>query len=285
MLRLNHLQNWKFKNPEMGIQYCIDKMNSRGKTYFEMNELIKSIEAYEKGLSIRKNLISAMGAGLSCMKKEYYQLSVKYFTTAIEINPKGLNSFILLTEAYVKDNKVDSAKRLIDGVFPIFKDSLTFLTQAYNVYNKLSDTNNCIVILTKISELEPNKSEVFFNLGVMYEKKGNIKLSEKNYKSALTISPNEFKINFNLAVLYFNRYAQLSNDIALKQNLEHYTIDEKKLERITWIDKAKPYVDFCLKIQPNNTKILTILYHYYLTNEQSDDAQKTLNRIDELNRK
>ncbi len=272
----------EIKNPELGLEYCVDVMNARGKSYFEMSEWIKSIEAYEKGLSIRKNYNSALGAGLSCLKKEYYNLAQKYFMISIELNPTKVNSFVLLSEAYVRDQKLDSALKIIDGAYTLFKDSITFLTQAYNVYSLKNDTNKCIEVLSTLTQKQSNFPELFYNLGVWLEKKGDFKSAEKNYKSAILILPNEFKYNFNLSVLYFNRYAQLSNDISLKQNLEHYTIDEKILERIVWIDKAKPFANKCLEIQPNNVQVLAILYYYYLTNEDTEKAEDTLKRIEEL---
>lgn len=272
----------EIKNPKIGIQYCVDVTNARGKTYFEMSEWMKSLESYEKGLSYQKNYISALGAGLSSMKKEYFTLAQKYFMMVIELNPTRVNSFVLLSEAYIKDSKIDSAVKIIDSAYPVFKDSLTFLMQAYNVYNLKNDTNKCIEILNTIISKEKNNPEIYFNLGVLYEKKNNIRLAETNYKSAIKISPNEYKYNFNLTALYFNRYAQLSNDIALKQNLEHYNLEEKHLERISWISKTKPYLNVCLKSQPDNVHLLTILYYYYFTLEETENAQKTLKRIEEL---
>ncbi len=280
--KFKSFEELEIKNPQIGIQYCVDVINSRGKSYFEMKEWIKSLEAYEKGLAYRKNYISALGAGLSAMKKEYYTLAQKYFMQVIELNPTKVNSYVLLTEAYVKDNKIDSAIKIIDSAYPVFKDSLTFLMQAYNVYNFKKDTNKCIDILSSIIVHQNNSPEIYYNLGVLYEKKGNFKQAEKNYKLAIDFLPNEYKYNYNIAVLYFNRYAQLSNDIALKQNLEHYTIDEKNLERISWIGKAKPYLNVCLQIEPDNLQLLSILYYYYITFEHNEDAQNTLKRIEEL---
>lgn len=280
--KFKSFEEFEIKNPQIGLQYCVDVMNARGKSYFENKDWIKSIEAYEKGLSIKKNYNSAIGAGLSSLKKEYYSLAQKYFMLSIELNPTKVNSFVLLTEAYIRDSKIDSAVIIIDGAYAVFMDSTAFLTQAYNVYNLKNDTNKCINVLNKIVKIQPNNSEAFFNLAVMYEKKGDIKKSEINYKNAIKILPQEYKYNFNLSVLYYNRYAQLSNDIALKQNLEHYNLDEKNLERISWMSKAKPYLNVCIKAQPDNVQILSMLYYYYVTFEDKENAQLTLKRIEEL---
>jgi tetratricopeptide (TPR) repeat protein len=55
----------------------------------------------------------------------------------------------------------------------------------------------------KVIKYEPMSAEVYNNIGVCYEKQGNLKMAAKSYEKAISINPRFYRSYNNLGIIYY----------------------------------------------------------------------------------
>ena len=167
----------------------------------------------------------------------FFYRDTKQYEKGVEAVDKALKDFpnddklrALQVELYVKTNKLDQAIKNLEAE------------------------------ITK----NPKAAENYVNLGIIYEKSGNLAKAEDTYKRCLAVDPENFNANYNLAVLPFNQAANIIKEIN-KLTLPEYNKRGKKMEgeAVANFKKSLPYFEKLEQKKPNDTNILRPLGQIY----------------------
>jgi tetratricopeptide (TPR) repeat protein len=171
-------------------------------------------------------------------RKEILKESIKYLKKAVSIHPDYVNALILLANAYFEYNRNTDTTIMyylrIIRVSPRFQDVYTNLPV---VLKTIPDIDKRIKVYEEVYSLNPNRSDVCYELGVLYgkEKKdyqkavfylersvslqktdgdifnnlgmaygmaGNLKKALENFQRAESLNPNSKQVLSNLAITY-----------------------------------------------------------------------------------
>ncbi|MCX6257540.1 MAG: hypothetical protein NTW49_06570 [Bacteroidia bacterium] len=171
-------------------------------------------------------------------RREILKESIKYLSKAVSIHPYYVNALILLANAHFEYNhSIDTTLMYylrILKVSPKFQDVYTNLPV---VMKELPDVNRRISIYEEIYSYNPNRSDVCYELGILYGKEkqdfqkaifyldksislnpsngeayndlgmawgmsGNLQKALENFQKAIGYKPNDKQFNYNLAITY-----------------------------------------------------------------------------------
>ncbi|WP_299464310.1 tetratricopeptide repeat protein [uncultured Microscilla sp.] len=139
-----------------------------------------------------------------------YEEGVKVVEEGVKLAPNHENLRALQVELYVKTNKLDDAIKNLE------------------------------------SAIDKNPKDVgnYVNLGIIYDKAGKTEKAEATYERCLKVDSENYKANFNLAVLQFNKAAKILTEID-KLTLPEYNKRGKKMEQeaVVAFKKALPYFE------------------------------------------
>ena len=70
-------------------------------------------------------------------------------------------------------------------------------------YQRAMKWQEAIKAYRKVIKYEPMSAEVYNNIGVCYEKQGNLKMAAKSYEKAISINPRFYRSYNNLGIIYY----------------------------------------------------------------------------------
>ena len=181
--------------------------------------------------------------GLELFKNKKYDNAIKIFTEILIINPKNINSLVILSQIFkIKNNLVEyekSLKRIIEldknnfqsfnNLALLYKD-LNFNTKAEFFFKKSIKANNKYV-------------KAIFNLALLNEEMGNLRTAEDLYVKALSIEKNNPSIYFNLLRINSNFIKKIN----FKQ-IKHFCENENQNF------KERAYANFILATKERRDK-------------------------------
>jgi tetratricopeptide (TPR) repeat protein len=134
-------------------------------------------------------------------------ISLEYYTTAYQLQPKNPEVLYSLAYANQSFNKIESAKKLYHKM--VERESSTFYVSrglfqlAYLKQFYENDLDSAIYYYSSAIQTDGLYVEAFHNRGVCYDDKGDFTNALKNYSSALKINP-KFELSRTAADEYNN---------------------------------------------------------------------------------
>jgi tetratricopeptide (TPR) repeat protein len=123
--------------------------------------------------------------------------------------------------------------------------------QAVN-YQRAMKWRKAIETYKELLNFEPMSAEVYNNIGVCYEKQGQVKMAAKSYEKAISINPRFYPSYNNLGIIYY---------------------------RLKNFDKARAAYEQALQLNPNNSQSEVNLALVYERLRRGELARRTLERV------
>lgn len=135
------------------------------------------------------------------------KLAVEYFNTAINLFPDNLE--IKFNAARIFQQFKINDKAIQNYLIVIEKDSSSCKAY-YNLgelyFNEYKDYSSALKYFSLAIDCDTNSYKSYYNRGLTYERKGNFKLAETDYRKALSIKP-----NYELAIAGLNEVIDKQN--------------------------------------------------------------------------
>lgn len=180
--------------------------------------------------------------------------------------------------ALYKNNK-DTAKALeiLSEGRAKYPNNGNMLLAELEIYMAQGDNEKALANLGQAIEKDPTNHILFYARGKMYYDAGNTDKAEADYLKALEAKPDHYDSNFNLGALYFNKGAEMITKAGDIVKFEDY--EKAKKEGDAVLVKALPFLEQCLKINPNDTDAMKSLMELYARTNQTDKYQQMKDRI------
>lgn len=229
------------RNGIIGMYY----VNKGDKEYRKRN-LAKAIQYYQKGLAVYpKHYEAWTNLGNLYVSFEDFYSAKDAYEHAIKLKPKytmaRMNYGIIATEklgdfdeAIKQFNYILNTKNKIWHIPFIYNNKrssklnkglayynlgVAYRTKSFyeaeNIPLAEEDLKNSIDAYEKALKIMPKDYDTLFNLGVVYQIRGNSQKSAQNYCKAIAIKPMSYEAHYNLAILlkHLKMYKEAYNEI------------------------------------------------------------------------
>lgn len=172
----------------------------------------------------------------------------------------------------VQKGKVEEAKAAVaEAKKENPNDSSLILTEA-DLYLKVNDYATYTKLVNDALAKDPNNVDLVYNLGVISGNANKFEEAEAYYKKALTIDPNYFNANLNLAELKLRADEKLVTEMnklgtSEKDNKRYEAL---KAEREKNFKSVLPYLEKAVELQSDNESAKKTLLSVYNALEMTD---------------
>jgi len=230
-----------------------------------------------------------------------YEKAVKYFKQAQELNygvnmpeldengaPKKGTDGKLITSSktaadialslgniYIAIGDTATGLKTYEDGLKKYKENTQILTQIINFYLTTNNVEKANAYLDEALKEEPNNPTYNFAKGTLYDqlamapstskadKESHLKTAIKFYEISLTNKPDYINPLYNMGVIYYNQAAAVldqARDIPLSNEKEY---NAKVAEAKVLFEKALPYFEKVLAIEPNESGAISSLMVIY----------------------
>jgi tetratricopeptide (TPR) repeat protein len=161
-----------------------------------------------------------------------------------DLAPKDPASFIFLGNVRVAQGNLAKAAEAYEQALQLDPRNLQALENLANYYAIL-EPQKAISYYQRYSAIDPNEGEIYFQLGLLYQKLTDMKKAEASYQKSIEVEPQQVAPHLALAELY---EVQMSTPSAINQ------------------------YSAALAIEPHNIVVFMRLGHLYYETKQWDEA-------------
>jgi tetratricopeptide (TPR) repeat protein len=161
-----------------------------------------------------------------------------------ELAPKDPASFIFIGNVQVAQGNLAKAAEAYEQALKLDPQNLNALENLGNYYSIL-DPQKALVYYHKYLDIQPGEAEVYFQIGQLEQKLGNLKESQKAYEKSVELEPHQLASHLALAELF-----ELQK--STPQAVEHYRA--------------------AIELQPHNVMIFVRLGHLFYESKDWDAA-------------
>jgi tetratricopeptide (TPR) repeat protein len=125
---------------------------------------------------------------------------------------------------------------------------------------------------------------MYYNLGFLSDELGNEEEALAAYKKAIELRPDYYDANFNVAVAYYNKAADIfkaANNLDLKDYQKQGPAMEKEAKG--YMEKALPYLEKTYELKPEELIVIETLQAVYTRLGMNDKAMEMKEKAESLN--
>jgi tetratricopeptide (TPR) repeat protein len=274
-----------FTLTDLKIQELWGGFINEGSEAYSAQNFEEAVNAFEKALLVIPDDTTAnLYAGWASQQLQDNDAALKYYYRLLDLDyhDPEIYSRIISIERYGNED-VDKALEMVVVAKEKFPENDDFNKQEINLLIKAERVDEAKDRINEAIEKEPENANLYFNLGYLYEQLEQPEQAEEAYLKAIEIDPEYLDANYNYAVYYYNKAADLFK-IARDMDLQTYRKKGKKIEEeaIGYIKKAKPYFEKSLELAPDELAIIETLQTLYTQLGEKDKAAEMMNKADEL---
>ena len=299
-----------------GVEFFNKKLYNKSLAYFEKTVNIN--------LLFSKTDADAMYyAALSADYLNQSDAAKKYYKKLYDLNYKNLATYFAMQRFYKKNKDTAKAMEAIQKGLTLYPDilknqmaqfekkkdpekekktkdmlelqNLNLLIEETNIYIAKGQNDKAQENLLKAIKKDSTNPNLYYSIGGIYDKiyydttktmPERLKAynqAEKKYKDAIALKPDYFDANYNLGALYFNESVRILEAADRIKDENAYNIEKAKVEAL-W-QKALPYLEKAIKVQPNDQNTLISLKQIYARTKQYDKAKEMNQRLEDLKQK
>jgi len=210
-----------------------------------------------------------------------------FYLKLIKGNYKSPSVYSSLSDIYLKEKDTANAFKYIRMGLKEYPSNMSLFNSEINIYLTYNIVDKAMSNLNIAMEKDPANFTIPFALGTLYDNMANdtlrpvaqreesFKNAEKAYQKALTIKPDYADASFNMGALNLNK----ASEILIKANNlpPDATADFEKLKKEAneYLNKAMPYFEKVLELQPNDLNSMNALRQIY-TNLNLPEKKKAI---------
>ncbi|MFC2097784.1 tetratricopeptide repeat protein [Bacteroidota bacterium] len=222
-------------------------------TSFENSTAIYQLPQYEL-----LDTLLVYRTGLAALRGKQYDKAMKYFNQCIDFNYGGEDVFLGISDIYMaKGDTIKAIETLERGIKVYPDNNLGILANLIDFYVQSGKSVEALNYINLAIEKNPNHNVLFHIKGKLFDDLGEFDKAVEAYSKAIEIKPDYSDSNYNLAIMYFNKGADIFNESnSVTDNDKYNEMQDLGKEYYT---KSLPYFETCHKIEPTDAAILDLL--------------------------
>lgn len=179
-------------NPEAEQHY------TQGKAYMTSNDPDKAVEEFKTALLLdQDNSRFVIDYSIALAENHEYPDAIDVLRRYLTRNPGDRDAYNQLGKIYLLNDQADAATQSFSRAI-----SVSTLNNYATSLKKLGKNEDAEEIFKLALKLNPNDSEVLFNLGNLYNATNQLELARNNYLQALQLRPDFAEAHYNLGLIY-----------------------------------------------------------------------------------
>jgi tetratricopeptide (TPR) repeat protein len=235
---------------------------NKGAQAYEAQNYEEAVAQFDNALKVIPTDTTAnLYAGVAAQQLGDRDRSAQYFYNLIDAGYTDKDIFYTLI-AYERDQKqnFEKAREVIKKGKQAFPEDVEFRKQEVALLLKEDKTQEAVAELEQAIKAEPKNPDLYFNLGYLNEELGDQNAAIAAYKRAMEVDPEHKNSAFNLAVIHYNRAADLvkeANNLGLGKEDAKKGAEMRK-RSVEYFKEAVPYVENALRLHPDNRTLMEI---------------------------
>jgi tetratricopeptide (TPR) repeat protein len=223
--------------------------------------------------------------------------ALPYYKEALEIgyrNPSLYSALARVSTETIQDT-VQALNYLSQGR-KVYPDDFNLIIAETNIFLAQGNTEKALENLKIAVKKDTSNATIWFAVGTNYERMMNqqdvdsLKTAFMNeainaYEKALEINPDYFKAVYNLGAIYTNRARDLeiiAGNIPFDQQEKYDSVKKLASENL---EKARPYLEKALEIEPDDLDVMRVLKEIYARTNDKEKLSEINKRIAETQEK
>jgi tetratricopeptide (TPR) repeat protein len=256
---------------------------NKGVAAFQTQKFGQAYEAFEKSLVYKPNDTTlTYYAGLSAINAQNYKAAINKYGELVKLEYSANKLIALdLSKLYALEKDTVNAIAVASTYATKFNDQ-ALATQEIEL-SLMSGKQKQVIerILAQIALDPKNKLEHFY-LGIAYDALKEFKKAEDAYKKAIELDPNYFDATLNLGSGILNNGIDLYNKANTLPANKQKEYDAAMKAAFVEFDRAFPYLDKAVKIDPKSSNALQNLKTYYVIKKNSAKVAELSKQISAL---
>ncbi len=206
-----------------------------------------------------------------------YDKALKYYLMLIKNGIETLDSnrqqeiYRNIGLIYSNQGKVNDAIKFLDVVIRENPNDISAMVTRADLSLKINDIESYKRLIRECLTINPNDSDMLFNLGVITSKT-DAAGAEAYYKKAIEIKPDYFNAYLNLAILKLDGEKEIIDEMnklgtSQKDNKRYEVL---KKERVAVFREALPYLEKANELDSDNKDVSRTLLNVYGALEMTD---------------
>jgi len=155
------------------------------------------------------------GLGVSYLMAGRPQEAIAHLSEALKASPKDVLIWRELGIAYFEAKEVDKALDTLKDTVRTFPHDTTILYYLAQANQEKGRWDDALSLYHQVLEIDPGRVELYYNLGVLYDKKGVLDLSHENFGLYF-----KEKGQREIALFHFRKALEYTQDWQKKRELE-----------------------------------------------------------------
>ncbi|ADR20503.1 hypothetical protein MATR_18760 [Marivirga tractuosa] len=274
-----------FTLTDLKVQELWGGFINEGSEAYSAEKFEEAVKAFEKALIVLpKDTTATLYAGIASQQSQDNETALKYYYRLIDLDyhEPDIYGSIISIERYANED-IDKALEAVRMAKKQFPENDEFNKQEINLLINAERVDEAKDKINEAIAREPENANLYFNLGYLYEQLEQPEKAEEAYLKAIEIDPEYLDANYNYAVYYYNKAADLFAK-ARNMDLQTYRKKGKKIEEEAtgYLKKAKPYFEKSLELAPEELAIIETLQTLYTQLGENKKAEEMMNKADEL---
>lgn len=241
--------------------------------------------------------ISILNAATCASLANEKEASKEYYIKLLKADYKSAVVFITLSDIYRQDKDSTNALKYVRMGQLVYPNDLRLFLAETNIYLTFNNTPKALSNLKVALKKDSTNYSVAFALGTIYDNisndtaKAQVQRNEAfenaiaAYTNSIRLNPEYFEGNYNLGALYVNKAATI-NEEATKLPLEETVkFDKLKKEADIYLEKALPFLEKAIELQPADVNTLFTLKQIYARTNKPDKVKAVQEKINAVQKK
>ncbi len=228
-------------------------------------------------------------ASLAAFRSEDFEKAVDYNKTLIEMDfgttdEEKVSIYQTLVKTYELNEDYEKMLETLEkGIKKFPEQSYPLIIETFNYYVNSNQNEEAYKYISMAIEKNPDDAQFYVIKGALLEDMDRRDDAQQEYLNAVKIDVNNFDANFNLGAYYYNTAVDTiqwaDENIKITDFAAH---DEISKIANKYFNKALPYLEKSLEIDPDNINVLNTLRIVYYRLENMEEYEKVQERINEL---
>ena len=265
------------------LQNLVNVFYSDGGQKFQENDYSGAISDFEYAFKIAGaagifDTTAAFNIGMAGVLSNQPEIAAEYLQKCVDIDFEDPRVYMFYNRSVKQLGDTVRALEILKAGREKFPNELSLLLETAQVYLEKGESEKLQEILHTAVEKDPTNANLFFLLGKTYDDQGDVTTAEKYYLQASEVNAEFFEAYYNIGAIYVNKAAELqseANDLPIDKMKEY---DELIAKADTNLEKALPYLEKSLELNPEDVYTIAALKEAYARLKMNDKLQDLLDK-------